>query len=120
MSKSFDVNVSFNFRAVFRDDDLAQLQQAIDQARSEKPVSRYAEWLLATVEEEGLEGAMRACIKDCVKQMKDAVLAEAPTRNFKNFSPFTATITPRIQLPKPQVACVVPDPACDCSFCRGF
>lgn len=120
MSKSFDVNVSFNFRAVFGEEALAQLQQNLDETRLNPAVHPAGKAILAAYDKDGIEGVLQFCLRDSVKQMKSLIIAETPSEVFKNFSPFTAVITSRASAAKPQVACVVPSQECTCNFCRSF
>lgn len=120
MSKSFDVNVSFNFRAVFGAEALAEVGDAIQKMRAAPVLKPQGIALLKAYDEGGTEEALKFFLRDSMKQMRELVLDEVDKTVFKSFSPFTAVITSRSPATTPQVACVVPSQECDCNFCRGF
>lgn len=100
MSKSFDVKVSFNFRTVVSSGEVERLEQSLAELRDRNPNTQKAytcseEAFLAAYANGGIEAALEFFVKDSVKQMKELILNEAPKKNFKNFSPFHAEITPR-------------------------
>lgn len=95
MSKSFDVNVSFNFRVVFSEEDLTEMQHWVARLAANKAKHPGAAHILKLHAEGDLEGLIQFLVKDSVKQMRQLILDEVPKSQFKNFSPFTTGVKAR-------------------------
>lgn len=95
MSKSFDVNVSFNFRVVFSEEDLTEMQHWVARLAAKKAKHPGAAHILKLHAEGDLEGLIQFLVKDSVKQMRQLILDEVPKSQFKNFSPFTTGVKAR-------------------------
>lgn len=95
MSKSFDVNVSFNFRAVFSEEDLTELEHWVA-VRAANGARHPADAHILKLHAAGNHEAIcQFLVKDCVKHMRQLILDEAPALQFKNISPFTTEVKAR-------------------------
>lgn len=95
MSKSFDVNVSFNFRVVFSEEDLTDLQHWIAQRAANNAQHPADAHILKLHAEGDHEAIFQFLVKDSVKHMRQLILDEVPKSQFKNFSPFATGVKAR-------------------------
>lgn len=95
MSKSFNVKIAFNYRAVCSDEDAAMLVGALEKYRNGAPRKAESDALLAAYDRGGLEGLLTAIVKLQAKAMRAAILESVKGGDLSHFSPFTVEVTPR-------------------------
>lgn len=97
MSKSFNVKVTFNFRATVSDADIEALLKGAENYRAGKgrEKNHKAEVFIKALDEGGTDGLLAAITKEQVRDMRALILEEAAGGDMSRFSPFHVEITPR-------------------------
>lgn len=97
MSKSYNLKVSFNFRAVVSDEDIQKVLRDMELYQRSLGAEKYhmAEALVKAYEAEGIDGLLATVFKDQVKQMRSAIMEMAEGSDYSHFSPFQVEIKPR-------------------------
>lgn len=127
MSKSFSISFEQSFRLVISEETIALIRQElsceVDPARQTDAQRAFhkvmKDWLQKGDDEFlalFLKFAIRTTLRDAVVEM----ITKDQAWEASKFAPAKVSVTPRVRPTKPEVACVVPDPACDCNFCRSF
>lgn len=129
MSKTYSINLAMSFKYVISEEGLKLLretfevasQRAQDQTLKLSPKDRAMASFAGTLKDLPDDEAIPAFLTFALRQGLHPDIVDTIGKSSEEglftatkFSPLEAKVTPA------KVACVVPDPACDCSFCRGF
>lgn len=97
MSKSFDVKVSFNFRATVSDEHVAEILKDLEHYRAGAgaTASPIGDAAVRAYDEGGVEGLIAFILRIQVKEARALVMEDAGGGDWHHFSPFHTEIAPR-------------------------
>lgn len=95
MSKSFNVKITFNYRAACSDEDIKGLVHALEKYRKAGKRRPEADALVAAYDSGGEDGLLIAITKVQAKAMRTKILESVKGGDLSHFSPFTVEVTPR-------------------------